>query len=66
MAEKMTIGQRMRDLRGNRPQIEVAKAIGITAMALSSYETDKRVPRDSIKIKLAEYYKTSVESLFFS
>jgi transcriptional regulator with XRE-family HTH domain len=66
MAEKMTIGQRMRDLRGNRPQIEVAQAIGITAMALSSYETDKRVPRDSIKIKLAEYYKTSVESLFFS
>lgn len=66
MSEKKTIGQRMRDLRGSRPQIEVAQAIGITAMALSSYETDKRVPRDSIKIKLAEYYKTSVESLFFS
>lgn len=66
MPEKKTIGQRMRDLRGSRPQIEVAQAIGITAMALSSYETDKRVPRDSIKIKLAEYYKTSVESLFFS
>ena len=66
MPEKKTIGQRMRDLRGSRPQIEVAQAIGITAMALSSYETDKRVPRDSIKIKLAEYYKTSVESVFFS
>lgn len=66
MSEKKTIGQRMRDLRGSRPQIEVAQAVGITAMALSSYETDKRVPRDSIKIKLAEYYKTSVESLFFS
>ena len=66
MPEKRTIGQRMRDLRGSRPQIEVAQAIGITAMALSSYETDKRVPRDSIKIKLAEYYKTSVEALFFS
>jgi len=66
MPEKKTIGQRMRDLRGSRPQIEVAQAVGITAMALSSYETDKRVPRDSIKIKLAEYYKTSVESLFFS
>ena len=66
MGETITIGQHLRELRGSRPQVEVAGAIGITTMALSQYETDKRVPRDSIKIKLADFYKISVESLFFN
>lgn len=66
MADTISIGQRLRDLRGDKPQIEVAQAVGITTMALSQYESDKRVPRDSIKIKLAEFFNTSVEALFFT
>lgn len=61
-----TIGQRLRELRGNRTQIEVAQAVGITTMALSQYESDKRIPRDSIKVKLAEFFNTTVEDIFFT
>lgn len=60
------IGLKLRSLRGNRPQNEVADAVGVTCMAISYYEKGKRVPRDAIKIALAEYYKVSVESIFFS
>jgi len=51
-------------LRGNRSQDEVAKALGISISALSMYEQGNRIPRDEIKIKMAEYYGISIESLF--
>lgn len=51
-------------LRGNRSQEEVAKALGISISALSMYEQGNRIPRDEIKIKMAEYYGISIESLF--
>lgn len=63
---KKTIGQHLRELRGERSQAEVAQALGISKMALSSYELDKRIPRDSIKIKIAEFYNISVQEIFFS
>lgn len=59
------IGNRLTMLRGNKPQSEVAKAIGISDSALSMYECGERIPRDSIKIKLAQYYGKSVQSIFF-
>ena len=51
-------------LRGNRTQEEVAKALGISVSALSMYESGKRVPRDEIKVRMANYYDISLESLF--
>lgn len=51
-------------LRGNRTQEEVAKALGISISALSMYEQGNRIPRDEIKIRMAEYYGISLESLF--
>lgn len=51
-------------LRGNRTQEEVAKALGISVSALSMYEQGNRIPRDEIKIRMAEYYGVSLESLF--
>jgi DNA-binding XRE family transcriptional regulator len=44
----------------------VAEAIGVTTMAISQYESGDRVPRDEIKIKLAKFFKKSVEELFFN
>ena len=29
------------------------------------YETGKRIPRDEIKIKLADYYQKTVQQIFF-
>ena len=51
-------------LRGNRTQEEVSKALGISISALSMYEQGNRIPRDEIKIRMAEYYGISLESLF--
>ena len=43
---------------------EVAKALGISVSALSMYEQGNRIPRDEIKIRMAEYYGISIEALF--
>lgn len=59
------IGERLRKLRGNRSQREVADACGITDMAISLYESGERIPRDETKIALAKFYETSVEAIFF-
>lgn len=62
----MSIGTKLKALRGKKSQKEAADGIGITKSALAMYERDERVPRDEIKIKIAEYYSESVQSLFFS
>lgn len=58
-------GEKLRQLRGDKSSAEVAKDLKISDSALRMYETEQRVPRDDIKIALAEYYHTSVESIFF-
>ena len=50
-------------LRGERSQEEVAKALGISISALSMYEQGNRIPRDEVKIRMAEYYGISIEAL---
>ncbi len=59
------IGKRLLKLRVEQFQTEVAQAVGISDSALSMYECGERVPRDSVKIKLAAYYNTTVQSIFF-
>ena len=60
------IGLYLKQLRGDKTQQEVANSIGVTTMAISQYESGERVPRDEIKIRLANYYDRTVEQLFFS
>ena len=50
------VAERLTQLRGDRSREEVAKAIGISVSAISMYENGERIPRDSIKIKLAAYF----------
>lgn len=66
LADKSVVGERLRALRGSRTQKEVAEALGVTMMAISLYESGERMPRDEIKVKLANYYKKSVTSLFYT
>ncbi|KUL99355.1 transcriptional regulator [Fusobacterium nucleatum subsp. nucleatum] len=61
----MTIGEKLKKLRGEKKTKDVAKDLGITISALSNYENDYRVPRDETKRKIANYYKKSVEEIFF-
>lgn len=60
------IAQRLILLRGKRTREEVAKAVGISLSAMAMYENGYRIPRDEIKIKLANYYGVSVEQIFFN
>ena len=60
------IGTKLIELRGNRTQEEVANAVGISASALSMYENGERIPRDNIKIRLADYYKKPIHKIFFT
>ncbi len=64
--DKNKIAERLIQLRGKRTQAEVAEAVGITPSAYSMYETGERVPRDEIKIRLAKYYKRTVNAIFFA
>lgn len=52
--------------RGKRTREEVANAVGVSISAISMYENGERVPRDEIKVKLADFYQTTVQDLFFS
>lgn len=59
------IGRKLRELRGIRTQVGVARETGIGATALANYENGLRVPTDKHKIILARYYNTTVGKLFF-
>ena len=52
-------------LRGKRSRADVARDLGITERALQSYELGDRIPRDKVKTKIDEYYKRSVQHIFF-
>lgn len=61
----MTIGEKLKKLRGNKIRKIVAEDLGITESSLSNYENDYRIPRDEVKKKIALYYDVSIESIFF-
>ena len=60
------IARELIKLRGKQSREKVAKACGISVSALAMYEQGERIPRDDIKIKLAKYYKRSVNFIFFT
>lgn len=62
---KADVAERLVAARGNKTIEEVCQATGISEEALTAYETDHRVPRDEVKVKLAEYYGKSIKELFF-
>lgn len=61
------IGSQLRSLRENRGESQkaVADGLGISMSALCMYEIGNRIPRDEIKIRIAEYFGVPVESIFF-
>ena len=59
-------GKILVELRGTRTQEEVANGLGIATSTLGMYETERRVPRDSIKMRISEYYQEPVQCIFFN
>lgn len=64
--KRKEVGNRLRKLRGDRSQKAVADALGLSAMAISQYESGKRIPTDNIKLSFAHYYGKSVDEIFFA
>lgn len=62
----MSTANKLIAARGKRTREEVANAVGVSISAISMYENGERVPRDEIKVKLADFYQTTVQDLFFS
>lgn len=66
MLSAKVIGQRLKNLRGNRKASEVAEALGISQSALSMYENGERIARDEVKVRIAAYYETTIEAIFYA
>lgn len=68
MEDMARIGSELRRLReeARLSRKEVADRCKISVSALAMYEGGFRIPRDTIKQKLADVYGVSVESIFFT
>lgn len=67
MFDKKLIAKKLVELRQKKQktQQEVANAVGISVSAIAMYEAGVRVPRDEVKLALAQYYQTTVGYIFF-
>ncbi len=59
-------GERLRRLRGERSQKEVAADLGLPVTTLSSMENQDTIPRGEVLQKLAEYYKIPISYFYKS
>lgn len=66
MIQKETTGMILRKLRGDRTQEEIAAILGITKSSWAMYERDERVPRDEVKIRIANFFVKTVQELFYT
>lgn len=55
----------LKELRGNKSQAEIASSVGVTKSAWAMYERGERVPRDEVKIKIANHFGRSVQEIFY-
>ncbi|MBR1810291.1 MAG: helix-turn-helix transcriptional regulator [Clostridia bacterium] len=63
---KRRIGIRLAELRGDKTQGTVAEKLGVSTAAISMYENGKRMPKDTLKRRIANLYGKSVEEIFFA
>lgn len=66
METERGFGKRLILLRGERTQTEVATALGLAPSSIGMYEREERTPSDANKLKLAEYFNSSVAFIFFN
>lgn len=62
----MVIAKKLVELRGERTQAQIAQAIGVSTSAYGMYEIGQRMPSDEVKVRIAKFYKKTVQSIFFS
>jgi transcriptional regulator with XRE-family HTH domain len=57
---------RLKKLRGKKTRQFIANIAGVSVSSYTKYERGERRPSDEVKVRLANYYKKSVESIFFA
>ena len=70
----MSVGKKLRELRGSRTQDEISKELGITKSSYAMYERDERVPLlevrrrgyGLVKVRISNFFGVSVQELFFN
>ena len=62
----MSVGTILQNLRGNKTREKVAKDLGISYSMYIKLERDERKASDEMKVRIAEYYGKSVQSIFFA
>ena len=62
------IGKKIKTLRESKniSREKFANSVNISTSALSMYETGQRIPRDEVKLRIARYFETSIEDIFFT
>ena len=65
MVDNKVIGQRLRALRGEKTVNEVANAVGVCNSSITMYEIGDRMPRDTVKVRIAQYFGRTVQEIFF-
>lgn len=61
------VGERIKNLRQEKKmsQQEFADAINVAYSTVSMYENGERIPRDQIKLAIANLFGVTVDYLFF-
>ena len=62
----MSIGEKLRALRGSKSQTEIAGLLHISKSAWAMYERNERVPRDELKISLQSFLEKQFRNYFFN
>lgn len=62
----LSIGEKLRKLRGTKTKNEVAQAIGVSFSTYVKWERNERRPSDSMKVAISKYYGKSIENIFFT
>lgn len=64
--DAMKIAEKLVKLRGDKTQKEIAEAIGVAQSTYAMYEIGQRIPSDEVKIRIAKYFKKTVQFIFFT
>ena len=62
MAERLKM---LREKKG-KTQAEMAEIINVSQSSYNQYEAGLKVPRDDVKVRIAEYFGKTVQYIFFS
>lgn len=65
MMDSVQIGARLKDLRGDKSQQQIAELLGVSSMAVSKWERGESIPSDELKVAIAQLFGQSVQDIFF-